>query len=59
MPPRDTPKVKVEKADISIPLSTYVDLLKCKTFLYALELAGVEKWEGFERAKQIEEQLEC
>ena len=35
---------------ITIPLTQYKELLKAEAFLLALEDAGVDNWEGYDKA---------
>ena len=37
---------------VTIPLATYKELCKESVFLTALELMGVDKWEGYNQVKE-------
>lgn len=43
---------------ISITKAEHEELLKARTFLSALESAGVDNWEGYEAAVAIQESME-
>ena len=47
---RCCPAAPAQRETVTIPKSRYAELLAAQEKLWALEAAGVEKWEGYEAA---------
>lgn len=45
-----------DQSEITIKLTEYAQMNEDQTFLYALQAAGVDNWDGYDEAKDILEQ---
>ena len=47
--------IDLTEETITIPLKEYIQLQKDSDWLYFLECVGVDNWEGFDEARQLQE----